>query len=369
MDGTMQHPTGTAAAAAAPDPERLNALVGRMLGELGAVAMLPLVRVGDELGLYGALAQAGPTTPAALARRTGAQERLLREWLSAHAAAGYLDYDPATERFTMTPEQAMVFARPDSPAFMLGAFEVSYANTVDVPKVARAFRGDGRGAGYHGRCPCLFSGIERFFRPGYRAHLVEEWLPALDGVAAKLGRGARAADVGCGHGASAILMAQAFPASRLVGFDYHAASVACAREAAGRAGVAANTAFEVAGAADFPGQGYDLVACFDALHDMGDPVGVAAHIRAALAPDGTFMMVEPRAGDRLEDNMNPVGRLYYAASTMICTPVALDQAPDGPALGAQAGPARLEAVLRDAGFGRVRVAAETPFNIVIEARP
>lgn len=294
---------------------------------------------------------------------------MLREWLSAHAAAGYLDHDTATGRFALSPEQAMVFARPESPVFMLGAFEVAYANTQDMGRVAKAFRGDGRGAGYHGRCACLFSGIERFFRPGYQAHLVAEWLPALEGVVAKLEAGARVADVGCGHGASTILMAQHFPRSRFTGFDYHAASVACAREAAGRAGVAANAAFEVAGAADFPGEGHDLVTCFDALHDMGDPVGVAAHICRALAPDGTFMAVEPIAGDRLEDNINPVGRLYYAASTMICTPVALDQAPEGPALGAQAGPARLMALLREAGFTRVRVAAETPFNMVIEARP
>ena len=263
----------------------------------------------------------------------------------------------------------MIFARPESPVFMLGAFEVAYANTQDMTRVAKAFRGDGRGAGYHGRCACLFSGIERFFRPGYQAHLVGEWLPALEGVVAKLEAGALVADVGCGHGASTILMAQAFPRSRFMGFDYHAASVACAREAAGGAGVAAAAAaFEAAGAADFPGMGYDLVCCFDALHDMGDPVGVAAHIRRALAPGGTVMAVEPLARDRLEENINPVGRLYYAASTMICTPVALDQAPEGPALGAQAGPARLTAVLREAGFGQVRVATETPFNMVMEAR-
>lgn len=360
----------TPTAAAVPDPDRLDALVGRMLGDLGAAYMLPLVRIGDELGLYGALAEAGPSTPAALARRAGTQERLVREWLSAHAAAGYVEHDSATGRFAMTPEQAAVFADADSPAFMLGAFEVAYANTLDVPAVARAFRGDGRGAGYHGRCPCLFSGIERFFRPGYAAHLVDSWLPALDGVVEKLERGALVADIGCGHGASAILMARAFPRSRFSGFDYHAASVACARGAAGRAGVSSNTTFEVAGAADFPGAGhYDLVACFDALHDMGEPAGAGRHVRETLAPEGTFMVVEPKAGDRLEDNMNPVGRLYYAASTMICTPVSLDQAPDGPALGAQAGPARLEAVLREAGFSRVRVAAETPFNMVIEARP
>lgn len=355
--------------APAPDAQRLDAFVNRMLGDLGAAFILPLVRIGDDLGLYAAMAGAGPITPAELARRTGTQPRLVREWLSAHAAAGYLDCDPDADRFTMSPEQAMVFAQADSPAFLLGAFDLAYANTIDSGRVADAFRGDGRGAGYHGRCPCLFSGIERFFRPGYALHLVESWLPALEGgVTEKLRRGALVADVGCGHGASTIIMAQAFPRTRFIGFDYHAGSIACAREAAGRAGMAANCSFEVGGAADFPGGGYDLVATFDALHDMGDPVGAAAHIRAALAPEGTFMVVEPLAGNRLQDNINPVGRLYYAASTMICTPVALDQAPDGPALGAQAGPARLEAVLREAGFTRVRVATGTPFNMVIEAR-
>jgi SAM-dependent methyltransferase len=359
------------AATAAPDPQVLEALVGRMLGELGAVAMLPLVRVGDELGLYAAMSGAGPLTPEELAARTGTHPRLVREWLSAHAAAAYLEHDAATGRFAMTPEQAAVFADPDSPVCLLGAFEIAQANTLDAPKVARAFRdGRGRGAGYDGRCACLFTGIARFFRPGYRTHLLQDWLPALEGVAERLARdGARVADVGCGHGVTSILMAEAFPRARVRGFDAHAASVACAREAAARAGVAANTAFEVAGAADFPGGGYDLVACFDALHDIGDPLAAARHIRAALAPDGTFMAVEPRAGDRLEENLNPVGRLYYAGSTMICTPVALDQAPEGPALGAQAGPARLTALLREAGFGRVRVAAETPFNMVLEARP
>lgn len=368
---TLDHPADAApSAAGAPDPAKLDAFVGKMLGDLGAAYIVPLVRIGDELGLYTALAESGPVTPAALAKRTGAQERLLREWLSAHAAAGYVEYDVATGRFAMTPEQAMVFARTDSPVFMLGFFEVAYANAIDTPRVAKAFRErGGRGAGYHGRCACLFSGIERGFRPGYEANLVGSWLPALDGVVAKLERGARVADVGCGHGASTILMAKAFPRSRFTGFDYHEGSVAFARAAAGRAGVAANTGFEAAGAADFPGTGYDLVACFDALHDMGDPVGAARRFRAALAPDGTFMAVEPLSADRLEDNFNPVGRLFYAASTMICTPVALDQAPDGPALGAQAGPARLMAVLREAGFSRVRVAAETPFNMVVEAKP
>ncbi|MFH5925410.1 class I SAM-dependent methyltransferase [Roseomonas xinghualingensis] len=357
------------ASRASPDPEKLQGFVGRMLDDLGGAMVVPLVRIGDELGLYAALDGASPITPAELARSTGANERLLREWLSAHAAAGYLDYAPNTGRFTMTPEQAMVFARPDSPAFMLGAFEIAAANVLDHSQVMRAFRQqDGRGAGYGTRCACLFSGIARFFRPGYAAHLLNEWLPALDGMEERLRRGARVADLGCGHGASVILMAEAFPASYFTGLDYHAASIACAREAAGRAGVAGNTSFQVAGAADFAPGGYDLVACFDALHDMGDPVGVARRIRDALRSDGTFMAVEPKAGNRLEENINPVGRLYYAASTMICTPVSLDQ-PGAAALGAQAGPARLEALLREAGFSRVRIATETPFNTVLEAQP
>ncbi|MCR0983402.1 class I SAM-dependent methyltransferase [Roseomonas populi] len=356
-----------------PDPTRLQGFVNRMLDDLGGAMAVPLVRIGDELGLYTALDGAGPVTPAELAGRTGTNERLLREWLSAHAAAGYLDYDPGTGRFSMNPEQAMVFARPESPAFMLGAFEIAAANLLDQPQVTKAFtRPTGRGAGYDTRCACLFSGISRFFRPGYVAHLLGEWLPALEGVEEKLRRGARVADLGCGHGATVILMAEAFPNSHFTGLDYHAASIACAREAAGRAGVAANTRFDVAGATDFtPGEAnlgeYDLLACFDALHDMGDPVGVAERVRRALRPDGTFMLVEPKAGNRLEENINPVGRLFYAASTMICTPVSLDQ-PGAAALGAQAGPERLEGVLRRAGFTRVRLATETPFNLVLEAR-
>jgi SAM-dependent methyltransferase len=353
----------------APDPAKLQIFIERMLGDLGGAMAVPLVRIGDELGLYTALDGAGPVTPDELARSTGANERLLREWLSAHAAAGYLDYDAATGRFSMNPEQAMVFARPDSPAFMLGAFEMAAATVLDQPKVARAFRqGDGRGAGYGTRCACLFTGMARFFRPGYAAHLLQEWLPALEGVEEKLRRGARVADIGCGHGAAVILMAEAFPASHFIGLDDHAASILCARDAAARAGMAGNTAFEVAAATDFTLEDCDLVASFDALHDMGNPVRAAMRVRHALRPDGTFMLVEPKAGNRLEENINPVGRLYYAGSTMICTPVSLDQ-PGGAALGAQAGPARLEGVLREAGFSQVRLAAETPFNIVMEARP
>jgi 2-polyprenyl-3-methyl-5-hydroxy-6-metoxy-1,4-benzoquinol methylase len=346
--------------------QKLETFVTRILDDLGAAMIAPLVRIGDELGLYSTLAESGPVTPQELARRTGTVERLVREWLSAHAAAGYLDYDAKTKRFSMNPEQAMVFGNPDSPVYMLGSFEVCQAVMVDQPKVTTAFR-NGGAAGYHERCNCLFSGMARFFGVSYKAHLVQEWLPALDGVVEKLERGARVADIGCGHGISTTLMATAFARSRFWGFDNHKGSIDCARDAATHEGMASRVTFDVATAKNFPGDDFDLICCFDALHDLGDPVGAARRVLQALAPEGTFMAVEPRAGDTLEDNINPVGRLYYAGSTMICTPVSLAQEV-GLALGGQAGPKRLEAVLREAGFGRVRIAAETPFNIVIEAR-
>ena len=345
------------------DHDKLQQFVGRMINDLGAVVIMPLVRIGDELGLYKALA-AARMTPADLARQTGTAERYVREWLSAHAAAGYVEYDRVSGAFWITPEQAMVFADPDSPVCLLGAFEIAYAGAVDMPKIAEAFR-TGRGVGWHDHHHCLFSGTERFFRPGYNANLVENWLPALDGVMAKLERGAKVADVGCGHGVTTVLMAKAFPRSSFVGFDIHDASIAWAREAAGREKIG-NLSFEVAAASRFAGTDYDLVTMFDCLHDMGDPVGAAAHARQSLRPGGTLMLVEPFANDRLEDNLNPVGRLYYAASTMFCTPGALSQEV-GLALGAQAGEARLTEILKSAGFGRVKRAAETPFNIVLEA--
>jgi 2-polyprenyl-3-methyl-5-hydroxy-6-metoxy-1,4-benzoquinol methylase len=305
-------------------------------------------------------------TAAELAQRTGTHERYVREWLAAQAAAGYVEYDSGTDRFHLNPEQATVFADEDSPAFMAGAFEVLASLWIDEPKVAEAFQ-TGKGLAWHDHSACLFRGTERFFRPGYNANLVSSWLPALDGVIEKLESGARVADVGCGHGASTVVMAQAFPNSHFTGFDYHPASVEWARNAAEDAGVAANTSFEVAQAKTYPGT-YDLVAFFDCLHDMGDPVGASAHVRETLASDGTWMIVEPFAHDRLSDNLNPVGRVYYAASTMICTPASLAQEV-GLGLGAQAGELKLRQVVSAGGFTRFRRAAETPFNLVLEARP
>jgi SAM-dependent methyltransferase len=350
-----------------PDPDRLNAFLGRMLGDMGATLNAALVVVGDRLGLYKAMEAAGPMDAPTLARRTGTTERYVREWLAAQAASGYVTHDAATERFHLAPEQAMVFAQEGSPAFMAGFFEIAEAVFRSVPRVTDAFR-SGRGVGWHEHHRCLFCGTERFFRTTYNHHLVPEWLPALDGVAAKLTQGATVADVGCGHGASTILMAQAFPKSRFYGFDFHLPSIETAREAAAKAGVADRIEFEVASAKEFPARGYDLVTFFDCLHDMGDPRGAAAHVRASLKPDGTWMIVEPFAHDRLADNLNPVGRIYYAASTMICTPASLSQEV-GAALGAQAGELRLREVVTAGGFTRFRRATETPFNLVLEALP
>ncbi|QJP13186.1 methyltransferase domain-containing protein [Starkeya sp. ORNL1] len=345
--------------------DKLNQFLGTMITDMGAAMTAALVLVGDRLGLYKALA-AEPMTPGELAKRTGTAERYVREWLSAQAAAGYVRYDPEAKRFSLDPEQALVFADEDSPAFLGGFGDIVQAVFRDEPKITAAFK-SGKGVGWHEHDPCLFCGTERFFRTGYKHHLVQEWLPALDGVEQKLMRGAKVADVGCGHGISTLFMAQAYPRSTFHGFDYHPASIEAARQRAQAAGVADHTQFEVASAKAYPGGGYDLVCCFDCLHDMGDPVGAATHVRETLAPDGTFMIVEPFARDRLEDNLNPIGRVYYAASTMICTPASLDQEV-GMALGAQAGEARLSEVLLQAGFTRIRKAAETPFNLILEAR-
>jgi 2-polyprenyl-3-methyl-5-hydroxy-6-metoxy-1,4-benzoquinol methylase len=348
------------------DPAKLDAFMNKIVGEMGAAMNAALIVLGDQLGLYKAMAGAGPMTAADLARKTGTTERYVREWLAAQAAGGYLTYDAATDTFTLPPEQAMALAEEGSPCFVPGAFQVVRSVLIDEPKIREAFR-TGRGVGWHEHSPCLFVGTERFFRPGYAAHLVSEWIPSLEGVREKLERGGTVADVGCGHGASTILMAQAFPQSRFHGFDYHEASIQSATEAAKEAGVADRVTFETVSSTQFPGRGYDLVTFFDCLHDMGDPVGAAAHVLESLAPDGTWMIVEPFAHDNLEQNLNPIGRVFYSASTMICTPASL--APDvGLALGAQAGEARLRGVVTKAGFTRFRRSAETPFNLILEAR-
>jgi SAM-dependent methyltransferase len=345
---------------------KLNELLGRFVNDFGAAGFAATVVIGDKLGLYHALA-VGPATPAELADRTSTHPRLVAEWLAAQAASGYVSYDPDGGRFFLSQEQEFALAHEDNPVYLPGAFQVMVAAVKAEPKVTEAFR-SGNGVGWHEHDPDLFAGTERFFRAGYAANLVSSWIPALDGVEAKLEAGAQAADVGCGHGASTILMAQAWPQSSFVGFDYHPPSVQRAQKAAAQAGVAERCRFEVATATAYPGSGYDLVAIFDALHDMGDPVGAAAHIRQTLAPDGTLLLVEPYAGDRLEDNLTPVGRAFYAASTLLCVPHALSEKVSL-ALGAQAGEQRLREVVTAAGFGRFRRVAQTPFNLVYEARP
>lgn len=349
------------------DEAKLEAFVHQVLGELGATLNAALVVIGDQLGLYRAMAGAGPLTPRELAERTGTTERYVREWLNAQAAGGYVDYDASEERYVLPPEQAVVLADEASPYFMPGAFQLNVFSVADHPKIAEAFR-SGTGVGWHEHNHGVFEGCERFFRPGYAAFLCSQWIPALDGVEAKLRAGARVADVGCGHGASTILMARAYPESTFTGFDYHDDSIAAARERARAAGLGDRVRFEVAPAAGYPGGGYDLVCTFDCLHDMGDPVGAARHVRASLEPDGTWLIVEPFANDRTEDNLNPVGRIYYAASTLLCTPASLSQEV-GLALGAQAGETRLRDVVIAGGFARFRRAAQTPFNLILEARP
>ena len=348
------------------DEAKLQQLLGKMLGDAGAAMSIGLVLLGDSLGLYKALATAGPLTSADLATRTATAPRYVREWAAAQAASGYINFDPATERFSVSPEQAAILADENGPAFFPAMFEMAAAAARDLPKVEAAFRAGG-GVGWHEHDPSLFRGVERFFRPSYAMHLVAEWIPALEGVKQKLESGARVADVGCGHGASTVLLAKAFPKSTFAGFDYHEPSLVRARELARQGGVAERIAFQRATAKEFSGT-YDLVAFFDCLHDMGDPVGVAAHVKSTLKPDGTWMVVEPFAGDRIADNLNPIGRIFYCASTQICVPAASSQEV-GLALGAQAGEARLREVIVNGGFTRVRRAAATPFNLVLEARP
>jgi SAM-dependent methyltransferase len=348
------------------DEEKLNEFVGRVLGDLGGAFSVPLVRIGDRLGLYKALHGKGAMTPAELAANASIAERYAREWLSHQAASGYLEYDAVSGKFSLPPEQAMVLAEPDSPVYLHGAFDLATVMMENQALVEPAFR-SGKGVGWGDQSQCLFCTVGRFFRPGYHNNLVQSWLPALDGMISKLEHGAKVADVGCGHGFSTVIMAKAFPKSTFVGYDFHPTSIEEARKHAEQHGVAANTRFEVALASDFPEKDFDLVTFFDCLHDMGDPVGAARHVRQSLKADGCWMVVEPAAGDRLEDNLNPVGRLYYAGSTMICVPTSLDQ-PVGAAFGAQAGMAKLTAAINEGGFGTVRKATETPFNMILEAR-
>ena len=348
------------------DQAKLEKFMGQALGELGAGINAALVIIGDKLGLYKAMAGAGPLTSAELAQKTGTTERYVREWLSAQAAGGFVDYDGATGKFTLPDEQAFALAVEDSPVFLPGAYQVVASAIKDEPQITEAFR-TGAGVGWHEHCADLFQGTERFFRPSYAANLINSWIPAMDGVEAKLQAGARVADVGCGHGASTILMTKAYPKSQFVGFDYHAPSIEHAWKAAETAGVQDRVGFQVAWAKGFPGKNYDLVAFFDCLHDMGDPAGAASHVRQSLAPGGTWMIVEPFAHDRVEQNLNPIGRMFYSASTMICTPASRAQEV-GLALGAQAGEQRLREVVMQGGFKSFRRATETPFNLVFEAR-
>lgn len=348
------------------DPGKLEQLQGKVIGDVAGSMGLLMAYIGDKLDLYSALAEISPATSLELAESTGMDERYLREWLSANAAAGYVEYDAAAGRFALTPEQAVVFAAEGHPACMQGFFEAVMSVYFDEAKVREVFR-SGQGLPWSDHSPCLFCGTERFFRPMYAMNLIDAWLPALDGVRPKLEAGAKVADIGCGHGSSTILMAQAFPNSTFHGFDFHGPSIEHARERARAAGVSANTIFEVVTAKAYPGHGYDLVTIFDALHDMGDPVGAVRHVASTLAEDGTFMLVEPFAGDRLEDNLHPLGQIYYAFSTLVCVPASKSQEV-GLGLGAQAGQKRLAEVLNAGGFSRVRRAAATPTNLVLEAK-
>ena len=352
---------------AAIDGAKLEQFVFRAVEEVGATLNAALVVMGDKLGLYRALAGAGPITSVELARRSGVAERYVREWLNAQAAGGYVAYDAAGGTYELPPEQTVALTDENSPAYLPGFFQIALGTVIDSPRITEHAQ-TGEGFGWHEHNHDVFDGCERFFRPGYNASLLPAWLPALDGVVPKLEAGAKVADIGCGHGSSTILMAQAFPNSTFVGSDYHEGSIATARERAREAGVDDRVTFEVAAAADHPGEGYDLITMFDCLHDMGDPVGAARRVRGLLAPDGTWMIVEPMAGDRVEDNLNPVGRTYYGFSTFLCTPASLSQEV-GLALGAQAGEARIGDVVSGGGFTRFRRAAETPFNLVFEARP
>jgi SAM-dependent methyltransferase len=351
---------------AAIDMNKLNSFIGQFVTDLGAAVHTGMVVIGEKLGLYKALA-GGPMTSVQLAAKTETDERYLREWLASQAAGGYVTYDEQTSQFSLNAEQAFALASEDSPAYLPGAFELALGSLASVPRIAESFR-TGAGMGWHEHADGVFHGCEKFFRPGYAANLVSTWIPSLQDVKAKLEAGARVADVGCGKGASTLLMAKAFPKSQFFGFDYHDKSIEAARESAKRDGLTDRVTFKVAKAKEFAGGNYDLVAVFDCLHDMGDPIGAAAHVRQSLAKDGTWMIVEPFANDQLKDNLNPVGRVYYSFSTLLCTPCSRSQEV-GLCLGAQAGEKRIRDVVAKAGFNRFRRATETPFNIVYEARP
>lgn len=349
------------------DESKLRAFMEKAVADMGAAIHAVMILMGDRLGLYKAMADSQPVTSQQLADRTNLHERYVREWLNANAASGYISYDPSTKAYVLPPEQALALAVEDSPVFLPGAFQILSACYHDAPKIEAAFR-TGEGVGWHEHHHDLFHGTERFFRPNYNANLISGWIPSLDGVREKLARGAKVADVGCGLGASTILMAQAYPNSHFYGFDYHGGSIDLARQSAERAGVADRIHFEIAAAKSFPGEDYDLVAFFDCLHDMGDPAGAARHVRQALNPEGTWMIVEPYAEDSPEANHNPIGRIFYSASTMLCVPASMAQEV-GAALGAQAGEKNIRNVVTSGGFTRFRRAAQTPFNLVFEARP
>jgi len=347
------------------DEERLMALLGKIVGDLGAAYSVPLVRMGEQLGLYAALRDHGPLTSIGLAEITGCAERYIREWLANQAASGFVEHDGAGDTFALTPEQVAVFADPEGPVYMLGAFDNAISGIENQPKVQAAFR-TGEGVAWGDQASCMFCAVAKFFRPGYKANLIENWLPSLDGAVGKLKDGGRIADIGCGHGHSTLMMAEAFPNAEVVGFDFHGPSIAEANAHAVSHSLP-NLRFEIATAKDFTEGPYDLITFFDCLHDMGDPIGAVSHARKRLKPDGAVMIVEPMAADTVADNLNPVGRLYYAASTMICLPTSLAQE-ESAGLGAQAGEAQLRDVIEAGGFSHVRRASETPFNMVLEAR-
>jgi len=348
------------------DMKKMEEFLGKFVGDLGATAHAGMVVIGDRLGLYKALAQ-GPLSALELAAKTGTDERYVAEWLASQAAGEYITYNPKTHKFGMTEEQVLTLAREDGPAFLPGAFELALGSLAAVPRITESFR-TGAGMGWNEHDDRVFHGCEKFFRPGYAMNLTSSWIPALDGVKDKLVRGAKIADVGCGKGASSILLAQEYPKSQIFGFDYHDKSIEFARESAKRAGVADRVKFEVASAEKFPGKDYDFVAVFDCLHDMGDPVSAAAHVRKSLHKEGSWMIVEPFANDDLQDNLNPIGRMFYSFSTLLCTPCSRSQEV-GLCLGAQAGEKRIKDVVTSAGFSRFRRATQTPFNLVYEARP